>query len=190
MVWEILPSSQPEKGRGQPHPADPTHQEWIYASLLVAAIETTGKHESEGSKQNSLPTEVAQTTLGVGRALDLWIGFWEPPGTADRDIWQGRQTQINHGPFFWSSCSQPLTSTWPWAPHPEHISTPQTPHTGKSGRLTFQPEVLTPWNVLPSSFYPSFMGFLTGTEDTSRGQRRPHLLRGLRFKGRIGVFYF
>lgn len=64
MVWEILPGSEPEKGRRQPHPADPTLQEWIYASLLVAVIETTGKHESEGSKQDSLPTEVARATLG------------------------------------------------------------------------------------------------------------------------------
>ena len=64
MVWGILPDSETEKGRRQPHPADPTLQEWIYASLLVAVIETTGKHESEGGKQDSLPTEVARATLG------------------------------------------------------------------------------------------------------------------------------
>ena len=129
MVWEILPSSEPEKGRGQPHPADPTLQEWIYASLLVAAIETTGKHESEGSKQNSLPTEVAQTTL---------VGRGQGPGLVDRFLgtsWNSRQWHL----------ARPANTDKPWAILLEFLLTTPDIH------LTLSP---SSWTYFHSSNSP------------------------------------
>ena len=151
IVWEILLGSEPEKGRGQPHPADPTLQEWIYASLLVAVIETTGKHESEGTKQDSLPTEVARATLGG-----------QGPGFLDWSL----RTSWNSRPWH---LARPANTDKPWAILEFLLTTASihltlsppswvyfcssTPYAGKSGRLTFLPEVLTLWNVLPSSSY-------------------------------------